>query len=168
MWLSTAGPSQRESLIEWNASKRLDWNDFKAKPDRNSPNAALTSTTIKFDFTYNDQGLTLHIHCAFDRNLSWGRVRNDYILSHEQGHFDIAEIFARELFKKLKDYQLRDVNKLSRDLNKIYENTMQELNDMQAKYDKETNFSINKEKQSEWLVKISKELERLQPYADYH
>lgn len=38
---------------------------------------------------------------------------------------------------------------------------------MQNTYDLETNHSINKEKQAEWLQKISRELKSLEEFADY-
>ncbi len=156
------------SLIDWSADRRLSWSDFKARPDSNSPNAALTGTNIKFDFSYNSEtGFKYHITCQFDKNSSWGRVKTDYILSHEQGHFDIAEIYTRKLCKAFREYK-PDVEKANKEVNKIYQKVMSELSERQKEYDRETNFSINKEKQAEWLKKIDEELRSLQAYADYH
>jgi uncharacterized protein DUF922 len=155
-----------KEFIDWNTDRKLTWDDFKAAPDMNSRNAALTASAIQFNFTYDGQ-LKYSITCQFNKNKSWGKVKTDYILSHEQGHFDITEIFARTLNKSLKEYTIDNIKTLSRDLNKIYENTMHQLNKMQNTYDNETNFSINKEKQEEWLVKISKELKELNAYANY-
>ncbi|HLK30912.1 MAG TPA: DUF922 domain-containing protein, partial [Puia sp.] len=156
------------SLIDWSADRRLTWSDFKSSPDSNSPNAALTATNIKFDFSYSsDKGFQYHISCQFDKNKSWGRVKTDYILSHEQGHFDIAEIYARKLYKAFKEYN-PDIEKANKEVNKIYEKVMHELTETQKQYDHETNFSINKEKQMEWLKKINEDLKSLQAYSDYH
>src|SRR5919112_1484552 len=99
--------TKQSNLIEWNAERRLTWNDFKAQPDKNSTNAALTSSSINIEFGYNSSGLKYNIKCRFDKNSSWGRIKNDYILSHEQGHFDIAEIHARKLHKALKAYKFQ-------------------------------------------------------------
>jgi len=156
------------SLIDWSADRRLTWDDFKARPDPNSPNAALTGTNIKFDFSYSStEGFKYHITCQFDKNSSWGRIKTDYILSHEQGHFDIAEIYARRLNKALKEYK-HDVSKANKEINKIYEKVMHELSAAQAQYDRETNFSIDKPEQIRWLIKISDELKSYEEYADYH
>ena len=95
-------------------------------------------------------------------------MKNDYILSHEQGHFDIAEIHARLLNKQLKVYSVNDISKVSKEVNKIYEKTMDQLREMQNVYDSETNFSIKTAKQQEWLKKISEELKELEPYAAYN
>jgi hypothetical protein len=156
------------SLIDWSADRKLTWDDFKATPDVNSPNAALTGTNIKFDFSYSStDGFKYHITCQFDKNSSWGRIKTDYILSHEQGHFDIAEIYARRLNEALKEYK-PDVGKANKEVNKIYEKVMHELSAAQALYDRETNFSINKEEQARWLIKIRDELKSYEAYAYYH
>jgi len=151
-------------FIPWEAGRKLTWDDFKAPPDKRSPNAAETSSAIKFDYSYNAGELRFHIVCQFDKNKSWVRVRSDYILSHEQGHFDITEIFARKLNKSVKEYRVGKPGDLTRDLNHIYENAMHQLHDMQAAYDAETNFSINTPKQEEWLKKIKTRLEELETY----
>jgi hypothetical protein len=156
------------SLIDWSPERKLTWDDFKSKPDKGSPNAALTGTNIKFDFSYSsDAGFKYHISCQFDKNSSWGRVKTDYILSHEQGHFDIAEIYARKLCKAFREYS-PDVENANKEVNKIYDRVMHELHDEQLRYDHETNFSIKKEQQMAWLKKIDEDLKSLQAYANYH
>ena len=44
---------------------------------------------------------------------------------------------------------------------------MDEKEDYQNKYDKETDFSRNKEKQNEWLEKIREELDETDEFANY-
>jgi hypothetical protein len=161
-------PQQKNSLIEWKPDYRLTWDDFKQRPDANSSNAALTSSSIKFNFRYAGNKLEFHIQCSFDENSSWGRVKTAYILSHEQGHFDITEMYARKLNKVLKEYTVGNPNNISKDLNKIYDQTMKQLNAVQDLYDKETNFSINKMEQAEWLAKIQSEMKKLEAYANYN
>jgi len=158
---------QDNSYIDWSPSNKLTWADFQAEPDKNSSVAALTSTNIKIDFGYANATLQYHIRCRFDKAKSWGRVKNDYILMHEQAHFDIAEIYARKLNKALKKYT-PDAANISKEVNKIYNDMMQEYYDRQDEYDKETNFSINHTKQAEWLKKISDELSDLKEYAHYN
>jgi hypothetical protein len=159
--------SQSNHFIDWRADQKLTWDDFKEKPDAASPNAALTSSMIKYDFGYNNaDGLKFHIYCQFDMEKSWGRAKTDYILSHEQGHFDIAEIFARKLNKAFKNYS--PTTTMKKDINRIYTDLMQQLQDMQAQYDRETNFSINKPQQEEWLKKIKDELSGSEAYAKYN
>lgn len=157
----------QSNLIEWNAARRLTWNDFKAAPDKNSTNAALTSSSINIEFGYTNTSLKYNIKCRFDQKLSWGRVKNDYILAHEQGHFDIAEIHARKLNKQLKEYKFNE-RTVGRDVNKIYENVMREHHAFQSQYDEETNYSRNPENQNRWNNKIAGSLKELEPFQNYH
>ena len=146
--------------------RKLTWKDFRAQPDKNSTNAALTSSSINIEFGYNNSGLKYKIKCRFDQNLSWGRIKNDYILAHEQGHFDIAEIHARKLHKNLKAYKFNN-RTVAKDVNKIYDMVMKEHHAFQSLYDEETNYSRNAEKQGQWRDKIDQELNSLQEFADY-
>jgi len=153
-------------LIEWSASRKLSWSDFKAAPDPSSSNAALTNSSIFLDLGYNDTKLTYSIRCRFNPLRSWGRIKDDYILNHEQRHFDISEIHARMLHKGLKHYVFRSKT-VNEDTQKIYQGEMQRHVEMQQQYDRETNHSLNSDKQKEWNNRIDSLLIVYQPYADY-
>ena len=158
--------TKQSNLIEWSAERKLTWNDFKAQPDNASTNAALTSSSINIEFGYNNTGLKYNIKCRFDKNLSWGRIKNDYILAHEQGHFDIAEIHARKLNKLLKAYKFNS-RTVAKDVNTIYEKVMKEHHAFQSQYDQETNYSRDFKLQDEWITKIQDELKKLEEFAGY-
>lgn len=153
-------------LIDWSASRKLTWTDFKGKPVKYSSNAALSSTSIHFSYGYGDKGFTYSISCQFDKNRSWVRVKTNYILAHEQAHFDIAELYARKLKKAISKYRYNE-NTVSDDLNNIYEDIMQQHHDAQSRYDKETDHSRNPEQQAFWLKKIREELDGSVEYASY-
>lgn len=155
------------NLVEWTATRKLTWDDFKALPDPASTNAALTSSSINVEFGYDDQELQFSIRCRFDKSKSWVRIRNTAILQHEQGHFDIAELHARKLNQALKNYRF-NAKTVSDDVNRIYDSVMVLHHTAQNEYDQETDFSRNKEKQSAWLKKITDDLLALKPYAGYH
>ena len=110
--------------------------------------------------------MTYKIKSLFSRTRSWGLHKTDYILSHEQGHFDIAEIFARKLHKKMSEYRF-DKRTCNKKLGEIYDEIVEEKSEMQNDYDKETRHSINKEKQAQWLKKIERLLVEYEDYADY-
>jgi predicted secreted Zn-dependent protease len=157
----------QSNLIEWKPERKLSWNDFKAEPDKSSTNAALTSSSINIEFGYNNTGLKYNIKCRFDKNLSWGRIKNEYILSHEQGHFDIAEIHARKLNKLLRGYKFNS-RTVAQDVNKIYDNVMKQHHAFQSQYDNETNYSRDPAQQNAWKTKIEETLQELQEYSNYH
>ena len=53
------------------------------------------------------------------------------------------------------------------DLKKIYKDILKEKEEFQNQYDDETNYSRQKEKQGEWLTKISTTLKSLEQFANY-
>jgi hypothetical protein len=158
--------TQTGNLIPWNAARKLTWDDFKGNPDAHSSNAALTSSNINIEFGYNDKGFQYHIKCSFDKNRSWVRIRNNEVLAHEQGHFDIAEVYARKLNKVMKAYHF-NAKTAPTDLNQLYTDVMKEHRQAQARYDQETDYSRNRPHQEEWLKKIAGELKELEAYAGY-
>jgi hypothetical protein len=157
---------KNDDLIHWNKRHQLSWDDYQGKPEPAATAAASTATYLGVEYSFKDGKLGYIITCSFSRSRSWGLHKNDHILAHEQGHFDIAEIFARKLHQRLKAYQF-DKKTYQTDLRDIYENTMDEKEEMQNRYDRETNHSIDKEKQAEWLQRIGSELNKLIEYANY-
>ena len=164
--LSLFAQRDNEELMEWSNNTKLIWSDYKAKPDPESDAAASTSTYLVIDYNIRSDDMTYRIQSLFSKTRSWGLHKTAYILSHEQGHFDIAEIFARKLHKKMKEYKFNR-RTYQNDLDKIYQEVVDAKSAMQNQYDKETNHSINKEKQAQWLKKIEDLLEAYEDYADY-
>ena len=153
------GHGQNEEFIEWSAAKRLSWEDYLAKPSSSSDAAAITSTALGLEYHVRNNILTYKITCRFSKTRSWGKYRTDYILQHEQGHFDITELYARKLDDAIREYSFNP-KKFKTDLDQIYKEIMEEKEEVQNQYDLDTDFSRNPEKQSEWLKKIQRELTR--------
>jgi hypothetical protein len=160
-------PVDSEELVDWTESRKLTWADYKANPDPGSDAAASTTTYLGIEYSISDKSFGFKIQCRFSKNRSWGLHKTDYILAHEQGHFDIAEIFARKLNKAMGEYSFNKKT-YQKDLKKIYGDIMEEKEKTQDKYDKETNHSINKAKQAEWLKKIASLLDEYKDFAVYH
>ncbi len=156
-----------EELITWNAGKKLNWSDYKGSPDSNSDAAASTTTYLSIEYNISNGNFGYKIQSRFSKTRSWGLHKTEYILSHEQGHFDIAEVFARKLHKKMSEYKFNPRNNYQKELRKIYDDVLEEKEKMQDDYDSETRHSINKEKQAEWLTKIKNLLEEYKAWSDY-
>lgn len=164
--LALRAQSPKEELINWQAGRKLTWNDYYGKPDPASDAAASTATYLGIEYSFSNNNFNYKITCSFSKNKSWVRYKNDFVLSHEQGHFDITELFARKLNKAMSEYHFNR-NTYRKDLDKIYQDILDEKDNMQDQYDHETNFSRNKEKQIEWLKKIEKMLGELKEFANY-
>lgn len=165
MAVSLTAQDTDEELIRW-SSKRLTWADYKGKPNPNSDAAASTTTYLMISYNIGNNNFSYRIESKFSKTRSWGLHKTAYILRHEQGHFDIAEVFARKLHKKMSEYSFNKKT-YQKDLKKIYQDILDEKEELQNSYDRETNHSINKEKQEEWNRKIEKLLNEFKAYADY-
>ncbi len=160
------GQSSSTDDLVWNASRKLTWADYKAKPDPESDAAASTTTLLTIEYNISNTSFSYKIKSHFSKNRSWGRHKDAYILSHEQCHFDIAEIFARKLHREMSEYRF-NTKTYQKELKKIYEKVTDEKEDLQNEYDRETRHSINREKQAEWLRKIERMLIEYEGYSNY-
>lgn len=165
--LAMNAQDKNEEMIDWASNRKLSWTDYKANPSPNSDAAASTTTLIGIEYKMSNNSFDYSISCKFSLSRSWGLHKTDYILSHEQGHFDIAEIYARKLHKAMSEYQFNS-RTYQKDLRKIYQDIMKEKEEFQNTYDRETNHSIKKDKQAEWLVRIAALLEEYKDYAGYN
>ena len=155
-----------DDYIKWQGNKKLTWDDFKAAPLKMGNTAAMTTTHLGFSYNVVNEKVSYKIDCQFEKNRSWGLVKNDWILKHEQGHFDIAEIFARKLYKSIGEYQFNKTT-FQKDLDGIYKTVMNDKDKFQQQYDNETDYSRNKAKQEDWLKKIESELILHKIWANY-
>lgn len=161
------GQASNEETIEWQSSRSLNWTDYKGQPNPNSDAAAQTTTYLGIEYTMAEKGLGWTIQCLFSSTRSWGKNKTDFVLKHEQGHFDIAEIFARKLNKQMREYKF-DRATYKTDLRTIYTTITSEKEAFQDRYDSETDHSRKKEIQEEWSKKIAKMLDELKDYSVYH
>jgi len=155
-----------DDYIKWQEDRRLTWDDFKAAPLKLGNTAAMTTTHLGFSYNVTNGNVMYKIDCRFEKNKSWGLVKNDWILRHEQGHFDIAEIFARKLNRSVNEYQFNR-NSFQKDLDVIYKSVVDEKEKFQQLYDDETDYSRNKTNQEEWFKKIESELKQSKTWAGY-
>lgn len=149
---------QEYETIPWDSEQRLSWSDFKATPSNQGRAAAITASGISYQFsTMESNGvyeLDYTVHTYFYPNKSWyhPEVCDEVILSHEQLHFDITELFARKMRRLLSETKF--TKNVKSEVRAIYRRINNELADFQNLYDDETNFSRDREKQSQWNKKI--------------
>lgn len=163
---------KHEKEIEWTANRKLTWEDFKGVPKSISNSNVAAQTYCGFGFQTNYVTVLtkakIFVATTFTCNLSW--VRPDQkdradILEHEQGHFDLCEVYARHLRKQLQEKKLTVFN-LNTDANIIFKNVYALYLDRQELYEKETNYGLDKEQQTEWRRKINNELSELSSFMN--
>lgn len=164
-FLGFSGFSQEiEEGILWSADRRLGWSDFRGKVPPDANPAATTASGISYKYSANlihhEVQLDFEVNAYFYPNESWYKpdICDDFILGHEQLHFDISELFARKMRGKLRRTSFSD--NVKAEIRKIYKDILKELKDYQELYDWETDFSRNREKQLEWNKKITEALKK--------
>jgi hypothetical protein len=160
--IALKGNCQEENATQWDPEHRLRWSDFKKPPPKDSPVAAVTASGIAYRFSAIESRGKMEVDCIIDAlfypESSWYRpeTANEIILSHEQLHFDISELFARKMRARIESYSFS--SNVKTEMNRIYEQILKEMRAFQKSYDEDTNFSREVEKQMEWNKRISKEL----------
>ena len=122
-------------------------------------------TTSGFGFgaglnTLNGKGtLTINVFCYFLKSKSWYKEkhRNEYVLNHEQHHFDIAYLGTCYFVKKLKFAKFTTKNYATL-LQNLYTEAYNYMSDLQDNYDDETDNGRAKAKQSDWNKIINDQL----------
>jgi len=158
--------------IFWKKNLKLNWMNFKATPVKRSSLAASSSLSIRIYFINNVDSLKVLTRAAFVPNSSWTKYKNDSILlSHEQGHFDIVEIYARILMSKLQEQHLDKIKLNAQTENnkqRIYTLKIKVSNDCvnnQIAYDKETNHGTSLTQQQKWNINIENRLKKLESFC---
>ncbi len=162
-----------DDRILWTSTRKLTWDDFKGKNDSDfDSRKAETTTVILTEKTYyNSEKVPVYeIACYFLPAKSWSITSEKIALSHEQLHFDIAELYTRKIrkaFDSLTNNKIRDFA--------VYESIFNNFNikckNYNKQYDREV-YAIQEEntvefdfdKQMEWIENVSQELELLKDY----
>jgi len=146
--------------IAWEASKKLSWGDFKGSPNANGGFVASTSSGMSQSYVIDGSGMLnkneTHVTAHFYPEYSWYSTKDTTagLLKHEQTHFDITEIHARILHKRIQAYAFTANSKA--EVKALYEQVEEERRAMQRAFDTETNHSINREEEKKWEAEIAR------------
>ena len=159
----TQANNKLDEYLLW--GEKLKWSDFQGQIPKNSEFDALTHSAISLNFDGANITLNFTIRSIFSPDDSWKKVGVDeYILKHEQIHFDITEYHSRLLRKKLKSYKFKNFASVEPDVMRIFNEASDAANTMQIKYDQETDHSLNRKKQAKWSAKVKKLLSKTNSY----
>ena len=126
----------KDDFILWQENKKLKIQDFKAdnkdtiKVNRQQFLGAISAIRIEYSsFQRNKNSVPdFSIKTYFDPNESWMLLKNDYVLQHEQIHFDLTELYARKMRKSVESLRQKNVTNIS-----IYRKKIQHWNAMKEK-----------------------------------
>jgi hypothetical protein len=164
---------KKKNIVCWCEERPLSWDDFQGKSEAKGYEFAGISNWYIYKTRYNKKGgvLKVWIYAYVDTKMSW-KIENgnsEYGLHHEQMHFNIQEVFARQIRKAFQEMKFDTgipLEEAYNELDNVFKYYRQEASKTQKVYDEETAHSMNREKQNEWDEKIMKELEQLKDYAN--
>lgn len=118
---STPLPNLQSDTIYWSPSNKLTWGDFQAKEidkivykgiDSNSIHVyAYVNIEFTFNFKFEKKKSFVIANTVFIKSKSWTSGADSEALKHEQGHFDMAEIYLRTYKREMLEYQDLDGEK---------------------------------------------------------
>jgi hypothetical protein len=158
--------STGSDTIYYDFNRKLSWSDFKGKPREDYFAGAVTASGFAFDSQINFDGaniyLNIGVYTFFTKSDSWRKpqINSDYHLMHEQHHFDITMMGSEKFISEIQKVHFTK-NNYTALLTSIFDKVYKENSDEQHLYDRDTNHSINAEKQLEWNDKIAGEIQKL-------
>ncbi len=148
--------------VLWRNNNKLSFSDFKCSPSAGSKFDAQTNIRLKLNYKIGKYLKSFSVYCLFSKNESWIKIKSPDLLEHEQGHFDIGEIYARKLRIELLKIQEHRVEVSYHILDSMYKKINNDLYERQTEYDEKTNHFLNTAQQEIWIRTIKEELMSLE------
>ena len=155
-------PQHLTDKIAWHENRKLEWEDFRGRPVRSAGFVASTTSGISFGYSYtienNKVRVEYSVESFFSPQKSWYMPNevSEHILKHEQAHFDITELHARILRKRLDKRNFS--KKVKSEIESIYRQVEKQRKEMQLKFDSESDHSRHEKNEIHWQKQIAKQL----------
>ncbi len=150
--------------LAWSPDRRLSWEDFKATPDTLNAHHAMTAANLAVDTKCNGNKFNYSVRCVFLPAASWSKnKKSDKLLQHEQMHFDLTEVHARLLRRKLL-LQGSSCSKVQSNLNQTVNLAFAAWKADQLKFDEASKHGLDVAVSKVWAVTIDKKLKQLESY----
>ncbi|MGH7821023.1 MAG: DUF922 domain-containing protein, partial [Candidatus Binatia bacterium] len=145
-------------------TRPLRWSDFRASAPRGGELNALSAWTIETSGLRCDAPGSFHAgaRAVFLPDQSWARAApSSALLAHEQGHFDLAEVYARRLRDRLRKEvaPLCPGSAAAAAAQRIYDEVLDAAEAESLRYDSETAHGQRLDEQRRWRKRISAELD---------
>ncbi|MGZ3864196.1 MAG: DUF922 domain-containing protein [Bacteroidia bacterium] len=154
----------RNDTIVWKQDSLLKQTDFKARA--NGGSLGFTASGIIIYPSESGGALIFYVEAVFVKSKSFLAKNTDYVLKHEQMHFDITELYARKCRQMLKNTDFKKVKKIMDEITKIYNKVSAEWQKEQAKYDKETEHGLNPVQQQVWNDDVARRLKETEAFSE--
>jgi hypothetical protein len=145
--------------LYYSASRPLNWSDFNSKTRRSNKYAAMVMPNFGYDQEEKIENGIIHVNITLKtflaKNDCWlgSSYKDDYMLNHEQRHFDIAKIVTEQFKEKLAQASVNP-DTYEALINMQYLDSYRDMNKLQKDYDGETSHGLNSSAQQSWNRRI--------------
>ena len=140
-----------DTAIQWSNFNRLE------QPPVGKDYDAETASQFSLEYLLVRKGNAVVVKSAdvkvfINTDNSWAVIgkRNDYLLKHEQGHYDITAIAAKEFYSGLMELTAKDKNALQEKIRRLNHRLQKKIDNSNILYDEQTDHSRNKSAQGKW------------------
>jgi uncharacterized protein DUF922 len=183
VFLCLATSAYAQAPIDWSPERKLTKADFQGRIPAQAVNSSMSWLHIEASWECVVGELTSMVRATFDPSRSWWRTtygnvwgnagerttaeraqanarRNVLmldvqLLDHEQLHFDLAELAARKIRKRLEDFKDACLEPGGTEpIQAMVAEVDRELQEEQTKYDLTTRHGVDQRAQDQWARKI--------------
>lgn len=147
--------------VVWNPTRPLTWADYRQlEKDPTIVEWAAANTTMRlYCMPYsNGKDMAWDVRAVMKRDLSWvdpRHMKDSTLLDHERLHFDIAELYARNLRKYLATYKGPYTHEGAESLKVVLKQYNDSVFIEGEQYDRETEHHSNRSAQSRWQADVA-------------
>jgi len=159
-----------DASFSWSADRKLCWQDFKGTAPANQMEHVAAITACGMGYFTNSvmahERPVVTVYNSFYLQDSWVRHddADDRVLNHEQGHFDLCEVYTRILRREIANANITGAN-MKRELERIYTSVNREYEARQQAYEAETGHGTIAAAQQQWNVWITGQLQQNYSWA---
>ncbi len=144
---------------------QIRWSEFQkrnARPNGVDEDAEIhTAAPLNYNYSRGSDGSfrvdTITVRVSVNSSASWvvRTAQNTDLLQHEQGHYDIQALGARELYNRASNVSEGSVRDLQQRISEIGAEVQRKVDRANSRYDSETNHSRNRTQQLSWDRRLS-------------
>lgn len=156
-------PHNADRAFHWTPERKLRWEDFQGRRRSGCSERVVAETScgisVETSLAPASSVAKIYVFNTFDKRQSWVHPGGECpaVLRHEQGHWDLCEIYTRKMQRRFDALSIRG-GKLTEMVARVFDQVEGEYLRRQEAYEAETRHGIDKDAQAIWEQRIAREL----------
>lgn len=167
--ISFGQTAAEDNLVFWSQSRKLTIDDFGIKTRNNETNLSFGQFSVDYQvggFDFMTKNFNKKVRNYLIKSASTIDTTADVSVSlrYQQTLFDLCEIYTRQFRKALKENR-KKIASGTQFIEALNQKAMTDFANRRVLYDRETNFGLILEKQTQWETIIFQELNQLSEFS---